>query len=326
MTALLDLLTLMVFIGMLCGFFGLRSLSKRRQRELASAKRLATLNKRDQPNAGQASEFDSILRELKDNAWSRVPVLGGVLGLVWLNIVLLGWRKNLGLRLGVFALVGMIAGAMLGRETPLPMLFGPLIAGLAAVASFALFYNSHLAKYHKELKKSLPEAIDAITRTCRAGVPVSNAFALVAEHITGPLALEFRLIDHWLRLGVPLRRVMQDSALRVPLNEYRFFAVILIINQEAGGRLGETLDRLASTLRDRHELQLKVMSKTSEARASAKIVASLVPAILGYMYLNSPGDFHFLLNDATGNIVLFYALGSVVLGMSITQVMVRRVG
>lgn len=326
MQALLDLLTLMVFIGMLCAFFGIRSLSKRRQRELASAERLATLNKRDRADVGPASEFDSILRELKDNAWSKVPLIGGLLGRVWLNIILLGWRKNIGFRLALFALLGMIAGTMLGRETPAPMLFGPLIAVLAGIVAFALFYNNRLHKYHSELKQSLPEAIDAITRTCRAGVPVSNAFALVAEHITGPLAVEFRIVDHWIRLGVPLRRVMQDSALRVPLNEYRFFAVILIINQEAGGRLGETLDRLASTLRDRHELQLKVMSKTSEARASAKIVASLVPAILGYMYLNSPNDFRFLLNDPTGNIVLFYALGSVILGLSITQIMVRRVG
>lgn len=154
---------------------------------------------------------------------------------------------------------------------------------------------------------------------------MSNAFALVAPNIAGPLAVEFALIDNWLRLGVPLRQAMQDSARRIPLNEYRFFAVILIINQEAGGRLGETLDRLSGTLRDRHELHLKIQAKTSEARASAKIVASLVPFALGYMYLNSPRDFHFLLNDATGNLVLFYSFGSVALGLVITHLMVRRV-
>ena len=176
-----------------------------------------------------------------------------------------------------------------------------------------------------EIKQSLPEAIDAITRTARAGVPVSNAFALVAPNLAGPLSVEFALIDNWLRLGVPLRQAMQDSAKRIPLNEYRFFAVILIINQEAGGRLGETLDRLSATLRDRHELHLKIQAKTSEARASAKIVASLVPFALGYMYLNSPRDFHFLLGDPTGNMVLFYAFGSVALGLTLTHLMVRRV-
>lgn len=73
-------------------------------------------------------------------------------------------------------------------------------------------------------------AIDAITRSCRAGVPVSNTFAIVAEHLSGPLANEFKTIDHWLKLGIPLRQVIQTSATRVPMAEYRFFVVILIIN------------------------------------------------------------------------------------------------
>ena len=78
-------------------------------------------------------------------------------------------------------------------------------------------------------------------------------------------------------------------------------------------------------MRERQELFLKVQAKTSEARASAKIVAALVPCALGYMYLNSPRDFRFLLEDPTGNTVLFYSLGSVTLGLLITHLMVRKV-
>ncbi len=52
---------------------------------------------------------------------------------------------------------------------------------------------------------------------------------------------------------------------------------------------------------------------------------ALVPFALGYMYLNSPRDFHFLLGDPTGNMVLFYAFGSVALGLTLTHLMVRRV-
>jgi len=119
--------------------------------------------------------------------------------------------------------------------------------------------------------------------------------------------------------------VMQDSARRVPLPEYRFFAVILIINQESGGRLGETLERLSRTLRERQELQMKILAKTSEARASAKIVAALVPAMMLYMYFNAPADFLFLFSDPTGTTVLAYIVTSVCLGLGIIQVMVRRV-
>ncbi|HEY0289799.1 MAG TPA: type II secretion system F family protein [Pseudomonas sp.] len=325
MGAVLDLVTLLIFVCTLCAFYGLLGLSKRRQRAEASANRLAALKQNPTLAPGTGDAIDDMLREIQATPLAGVPVLGDTLARLWLNINLLGWRRNLRTRLILMGMAGLLLGVLMGRDTPLPWLWEPLIALAASVGLFLLLLRQALARHHKALQQSLPQAIDALNRTCRAGVPVSNAFSLVAEHLNGPLATEFLIIDHWLRLGVPLRRVMQDSALRVPMPEYRFFAVILIINQESGGRLGETLERLASTLRERQELQLKIMAKTSEARASAKIVAALVPCMMLYMYFNSPADFRFLLNDPTGNNVLIYVLGSVTLGLTIIQTMVRRI-
>jgi len=332
MDALLDLFTVLVFVLVLLVFLAARSLNRRRRSDEANRLRLERLkvlfDSHEAPAvrpSGALAEAENVLRELENPPLETLPLLGPVIARVWLNLRVLGWHKSLRMRIILLSLCSLMIAVLLGRETPMPLLFGSLFGVLAFLGIGNVLYRNALAKHLKELRLSLPQAIDAITRTARAGVPISNAFTLVAENIPGPLAVEFALIDNWLRLGVPLRQVMQDSTLRVPLNEYRFFAVILIINQEAGGRLGETLDRLSATLRERHELQLKIQAKTSEARASAKIVGALVPLSLGYMYLNSPKDFHFLLNDPTGNSVLFYAFGSVTLGLLITHMMVRRV-
>ncbi|TBV02681.1 secretion system protein [Pseudomonas dryadis] len=328
MDAVLDLLTLLVFVAVILAVLAARSLSGRGQNDKAVTQRLRQLKEAlDGPrqHTGDRPTVEGILLDMQRTPFAELPVLGPRIARVWLGLSVLGWQNNLGMRVALTALASLMIGVLLGRETPLPLLAGLLLSLLAFVVLAMLGYRNGMAKHLRELRQSLPEAIDAVTRTARAGVPVSNAFALVGPNLSGPLALEFALIDNWLRLGVPLRQAMQDSARRIPLNEYRFFAVILIINQEAGGRLGETLDRLSTTLRDRQELHLKIQAKTSEARASAKIVASLVPFALGYMYLNSPKDFHFLLNDPTGNVVLFYAFGSVALGLTLTHLMVRRV-
>ncbi|MCU1733438.1 MULTISPECIES: type II secretion system F family protein [unclassified Pseudomonas] len=329
MDALLDLFTLLVFLCVLLGFFAVRSLSRKRQRAEAQAERLTALKAgfvAAHPGAALALEHSpDLLRDQDAPACTRWPLLGAPLGRLWLGSRSLGWHGKLRSRLGLLAVASLIVGVVLGRQMPWPWLYGSLLAGLTFVGVATVVYRNAMNRYLHDLKLSLPQAIDAITRAARAGVPVSNAFTLVAQNISGPLAVEFAEIDNWLRLGLPLRQVMQDSANRIPLNEYRFFAVILIINQEAGGRLGETLDRLSATLRERQELHLKVQAKTSEARASAKIVAALVPCALGYMYLNSPRDFQFLLNDPTGNSVLFYAFGSVTLGLVITHLMVRKI-
>lgn len=326
MDAVLDLFTLVVFLCVLIAVYAVRSLSGKRQRALAQAERLAALKASLSRSALNVTGEEGLLRDADAPAFTRWPLLGRFLDRLWTDLATLGWRANLRRRIGLLLLASLTFGVLLGRETPVAWLYGSVLTLLAFVGVGLWLYRQAMGKYLQQLKLDLPQSIDAITRAARAGVPVSNAFSMVAQNLSGPLAREFEQIDHWLRLGVPLRQVMQASANRVPLNEYRFFAVILIINMEAGGRLGETLDRLSATLRERQELFLKIQAKTSEARASAKIVAALVPCALGYMYFNSPKDFRFLLNDPTGNSVLFYAFGSVALGLLITQLMVRRIG
>lgn len=320
----LNLLTLLVFLSVLLVLFAIRHWRMQRQLQRQRQQRLQDILADITPQIS-LSPTDSILKTAVLTPLMRVPFIGAGLAVLWAQLDFIGWRKNLRRRALILAAVSLALGIAIGRRTPSPLGLGLLFALLLFAVVAVLLFRSTLQKHLKALRESLPEAVDAITRSCRAGVPVANTFALVAEHLTGPLAAEFRTIDHWLKLGIPLRQVIQTSASRVPMAEYRFFVVILIISQEAGGRLGETLERLSATLRERRELALKVQSKTSEARATAKIVAALFPCCLGYMYLKSPDDFMFLFADPVGSTVLMYALCSVSLGMLITHLMVKRI-
>lgn len=333
---MLDLFTLLVFVLVFVGFFTVRALGARERREEAIAARLATLKNellRSMPEAAlQATDSIAIPSE---RAWLPIalqnwlglhPRLGAVLDGLYVGLQRIGWWPSLRKRLVLSATAAAFLGMLFGRMTPAPLAAGFGAGLLCFAAILVLGYQSAMGRYMAELTRHLPECIDAITRICRAGVPLHSAFAITAANQPGPLSEELNQIDQWLRLGLPLRQVMQTSAQRVPLAEYRFFVVILIISQESGGRLGDTLERLSATLRARAELKMKVMAKTSEARASTKIVALLVPGVLAYMYLNAPADFRFMFSDPAGLKVTVYALGSVALGLLITHLMVRRVG
>ncbi|RLM21933.1 pilus assembly protein [Brenneria alni] len=320
----LNLITLLVFCCVLLLVFVVYLWQKARQRRAQGEQRWRQVLADVEPASTQPVS-DSILRDEITTPLMRVPLLGHWLAGIWSQLAFIGWKKNLRQRTLLLAVPSLMLGMVMGQRTMLPLTLGLIFSLLLFVGIGGLLFRSTLQKHLKALRESLPEAIDAITRSCRAGVPVANTFAIVAEHLTGPLAAEFKTIDHWLKLGIPLRQVIQTSAGRVPMAEYRFFVVILIINQEAGGRLGETLERLSATLRDRRELQLKVQSKTSEARASAKIVAALFPFCLAYLYMRSPDDFSFLFSDPIGTTVLMYSLCSVSLGMLVTHFMVKRI-
>ncbi|MFE8117153.1 type II secretion system F family protein [Brenneria goodwinii] len=320
----LNLITLLVFGCVLLLCLALYQWQKARQRRTRREQRWRQILSEVEPQSAQPLS-DSILRDEIKTPLMNVPLAGRWLAGIWSQLAFIGWKKNLRQRALILAALSLLLGMIMGQRTLLPLTLGLVFSLLLFTGIGTLLFRSALQKHLKALRESLPEAIDAITRSCRAGVPVANTFAMVAEHLTGPLANEFKTIDHWLRLGIPLRQVIQTSAGRVPMAEYRFFVVILIINQEAGGRLGETLERLSATLRARRELQLKVQSKTSEARASAKIVAALFPCCLAYLYLRSPDDFSFLFSDPVGTTVLIYALCSVTLGMLVTHFMVKRI-
>lgn len=330
MDAMLDLVTLLIFIGVILLIFLLRSLSGKRNIQEATHLRFTALKKHLQGSSSvdtskRQDKAENILREIDNVAVLALPIIGKTLAAIWLNINVIGWKDKIAYRLSLQLIISIALAALLASHTTQNILIASLLSSVFFILIFTITYNKALAKYHHDFKQALPEAIDAITRAARAGMPVSNTFSLVAENIVGPLAIEFRLIDTWMKLGIPIREALQDSAKRITLNEYRFFVVILIINQESGGRLGETLERLSATLRDRHELHLKIQAKTSEARASAQIVAALVPLALGYMYMNSPTDFAFMFDDPTGNNVLIYAFCSVTFGLAITRIMVRRI-
>lgn len=326
---MLDLFTLLVFLLVLVAFYAVRANSRRQRREDAAAARLAQLRaqllREGAAPAAVLAAADSIALAPEDDWPRNWPWLSTRLAGLRAGIAALGWRKNLRQRLWLSAAAALLAALVLTRMAGTPLALALAAAPLLWLAGCAAAYQSAMAKRLAALVRSLPEAIDAITRICRAGVPLHGAFGIAADHLQGPLTAELRQIEHWLKLGVPLKQAMQQSAARVPLAEYRFFAVILIISQESGGRLGDTLERLSATLRARAELGMKVQAKTSEARASAKIVALLVPGVLFYMYLNAPQDFRFMFNDPAGIKVSLYAAASVGLGLLITHLMVKRV-
>jgi tight adherence protein B len=324
-TALLDLFTLLVFATLMAGVYALRRLDRRRLRRERAARRLAELVHATGLKQAVERQENGLAREQDRAPLADVPLIGTPIQSLWTGLAMLGWRQQLVRRVIALLAVALLGTGFAARQQ-MPLGLAALTGAAVAVGVAGLLYRRAMNRYLDELRLSLPEAVDAITRATRAGVPITNCFALVADNLSGPLAREFTLIDHWLRLGMPLRQAMQASAQRLTLSEYRFLAIIVIINLEAGSSIGDTLERLATALRERHELKLKVKSKTSEARASAKIVAALVPLALGYLYLSSPRDFRFLFNDPTGNLVLIYATVSVTLGLTITHWMVRRVG
>ena len=79
-----------------------------------------------------------------------------------------------------------------------------------------------------------------------------------------------------------------------------FFGIVMTIQAKSGGNLSEALGNLAAVLRDRKRLEGKIQAMSSEAKASAMIIGSLPPGVMGLVYLTTPAYIDAALHRAHG--------------------------
>ncbi len=94
---------------------------------------------------------------------------------------------------------------------------------------------------------------------------------------------------------------------RIPTPELGFFTIVIAIQQKTGGNLAEALGNLSAVLRARRMMGEKIKALSSEALASAGIIASLPPAVMIMVMMTTPSYMMPLFTDFRGNFLLLMA-------------------
>jgi len=208
---------------------------------------------------------------------------------------------SVGLPWGVAAPVGLLAGYALPRA----------LTGYLAARRVNAFITE------------LPDALDVIVRGLKAGLPISEMIANVADDFEGPVGAEFRHVADTMRLGNTLEEALWDVASRIDVSEFSFLAVSIGLQRETGGNLTETLQNLSDLLRRRQQMRLKIKALSSEARASAYIIGSL-PFVIGAMiYLVNPDYISTLFTEPAGHYMLAAAAVSEATGVAVLIKLMR---
>jgi len=155
----------------------------------------------------------------------------------------------------------------------------------------------------------LPESIDLIVRAAQAGIPVTDAMAVIGREIPAPVGPEFAEISHMVQMGVDLRDALHAAAERVAMGDFDCFVVSIVIQRETGGQLSETLQNLAGIIRRRKETRAKARVLTAEGRLAAKVMAGLPAVAGGILALFDPSYISVLFTETTGRHMLILAIG-----------------
>lgn len=175
---------------------------------------------------------------------------------------------------GICMLIAIILGIILNLNLSLLLLIA------LATAFLPLFYLIRAREQRfRKFEEQLPEAIDSICRSLKAGHAFTSAFSLVGQEMADPIAAEFRIAMEENNLGMSINDAMHNLAKRVPLTDLRFFVIAVLVQRETGGNLAEILGNISTIIRDRFKLLRHIRVLTAEGRLSALILA-LMPFIM----------------------------------------------
>ena len=160
-----------------------------------------------------------------------------------------------------------------------------VIAGVGGI----YFWVSHKAgKRMSAIEEQLPDAIELMVRSLRVGHPFTSAIQIVAKEIDDPLATEFGVIADESAYGRDVGEALKEMAERLDMQDLRFLAVAVTIQQQAGGNLAEILAGLSKVIRARFRLFRRVKAITAEAKWSGKFLSGFPVACLIFINLSDP--------------------------------------
>ena len=210
--------------------------------------------------------------------------------------------------------------AILTRQSALVIALSIFTVGLG-LPRWVLGFLTNRRK--KKFTENFATAIDVIVRSVRSGLPTNEALRIVAREIPNPVGSEFHALTESMKVGVTLDQGLKRMMESMPTAEVGFFAIVMTIQSKSGGNLSEALGNLAAVLRDRKRLQGKIRAMSSEAKASAMIIGSLPPGVMGIVYLTTPAYIAKLFTERAGNLMLAGCVIWMTLGIMVMRKMIN---
>jgi tight adherence protein B len=199
-----------------------------------------------------------------------------ILPVRWMNrlIVQAGIKIGIGRAMAIWALFSLAAPALTllaTRSLPLAAAALPVFGLLVPY----LYLRIRRSRKMNEFGRQLPEAIDLITRSLKAGHPVPVAISMVAREMPDPIGSEFGMIADEVTYGSDLVTALLDMYERVGHPDLPLLVSSVSIQSTTGGNLREILGGLSQVIRGRLKMKAKIRAISAEGRISAIFLTAL---------------------------------------------------
>jgi tight adherence protein C len=219
-------------------------------RRFTSAKKIGRTEKR-LSMAGNPGDLRTV-----DFLGMKVVVAGVVAGVVLLLLgVVMG---DMG-----FAFMVAIAGGIIGFLAP------------------EFWLTRRIKKRRKAVLLAVPDTLDLLTISVRAGLGFDAALGKVVEKTKGPLSDEFRRALAEIRMGKARRDALRDLAARVDIRALSNFIAAIVQAEQLGVSISKVLQVQSEQLR----IERRQRAEEAAAKAPIKMLFPLVGCIFPSMFI-----------------------------------------
>jgi tight adherence protein B len=215
---------------------------------------------------------------------------------------------------GMAGILALLAVSIITISMPIIILSGVV----AALLPFFHVWWKRKQRFNQFLEH-LPDALELMSRALSAGHAFSEALHMVAEEMPDPIAGEFRKTYEEQNLGLSLKLALENLMERIPLLDLRMCVTAVLIQRETGGNLGEILEKVAYTIRERFRIMGDLKTLTTSSRLSAWLLCGLPIFVAIAVTFMNPDYMAVLWKDQRGHNLIAAAIFMQITGMLIVR-------
>jgi tight adherence protein C len=193
--------------------------------------------------------------------WLAVKAIGAVVGAI------------------IFILLFVVVGIM---KLPIPLNFGMGVVGLLLGYTIPEFWlGGRVRKRQHAIILMIPDALDLLTISVRAGLGFDAALGKVVEKLQGPLTEEFRRALAEVRVGKARREALRDIVPRTEVGPLTNFIGAIIQAEQLGVSISKVLQVQSEQLR----IERRQRAEEQAAKAPIKMLFPLVGCIFPSLFI-----------------------------------------
>lgn len=180
--------------------------------------------------------------------------------------------------------IGIAAGASLGLMAGRPMALTILLAAaLGAMGAFLpeLLLRQQVRRRQLEISRALPDVLDLLTVSVKAGLGFDSALRKVTEKMKGALPDEMQKVLHEIRMGVPRHEALRSMSDRTGVDSLKAFVSTIIQADQLGVSITNVLSLQSESLRDKR----RQIAEESAMKAPVKMLFPMILFIFPTIFI-----------------------------------------